>query len=73
MSRKKGAPAYPGKSIIGSTYMTKGTRKELRATAKKTKRSASDIIEHALRVVLPDLTVDTPLVGLPGTFGPKSK
>ena len=78
MSRLAGTPAYPGKSVNGSYYLTAATRKALKRAAKKLKRSESDIIEHGLRVVLGApgfeplvrLDKDTPLVGLEGDFGP---
>jgi hypothetical protein len=69
MSREKGPPAYPGKKIIGSTYLTPDTVDKLMKTAVETGRSKSDVIEHALRKVLPTLTRNSRLVGEPGKFG----
>lgn len=69
MSRKKGPPAYPGKSVIGSTYLTKETKRAIKQKAKETGRTASDIMEHALREVLPTLTATSPRIGLDGVFG----
>jgi hypothetical protein len=70
MSRKKGAPAYPGKKIIGSTYLTEETVAMLKGKEEEIGRSASDFMEHALRKVLPTITANTKLIGLPGKFGP---
>ena len=68
MSRKRGAPAYPGKSIIGSLYLTQETRAALTAKSEETGRTDSDIIEHALRKVLPKLDDESRLVGKRGKF-----
>ncbi len=69
MSRKKGPPAYPGKSLIGSIYLTAETRQNLDAAGEETGRTDSYIVEHALRKVLPRLTRNSRLVGKPGKFG----
>ena len=69
MARLPGLPAYPGKSVNGSTYLTTTTSRDLKRAAKRLGRSESDIVEHALRVVVPTLEKTSPLVGRKGVFG----
>ena len=54
--RRKGTPMYGGKSVQGSHFITKKAKLILRAAAKRTGKSESDIIEYCARSVAPTLT-----------------
>ncbi|MES2341695.1 MAG: hypothetical protein V4597_08455 [Pseudomonadota bacterium] len=46
--RKRGLPMYPGKSVQGSHLLTKAADRKVRAASKRTGKSDSDILEHAV-------------------------
>lgn len=54
--RRKGKPMYPKKSVIGSYYLTTIAAAKMRAAAKRTGKSESDVIEHCLRESADGLT-----------------
>lgn len=57
MARPKGRVAYPGKEVNSvSVSMTKAAKLTLEEAEARTGRSASDVVEHAIRRVGPTLT-----------------
>lgn len=47
--RRKGRPMYPGKSVQGSHILTKEADAKVRRASKRTGKSDSDLLEHAVR------------------------
>ncbi len=66
MARKKGNPAYPNKSKTGSYYITQDAHKKMKAAAKRTGKSDSDVIEHGLQETAETITKSTPRFGPEG-------
>ncbi len=60
MARQKGKPAYPNKSRSGSYFITSTAFLLIRAAAKRTGKSDSDIIEHCIRQSAKSITQQTP-------------
>ncbi len=58
MARRKGKPMYGKKSVAGSYWITRQAAVLMRAAARRTGKSDSDIIEHGLRTVAAGLTRD---------------
>lgn len=54
--RRKGAPMYPGKSVNRSLYLTRLALRTMKAAAKRTGKSDSDVAEYCIRVAADDLT-----------------
>lgn len=59
MARKKGVPWYPKKSKYASYYITKLAYLKLRAAARRTGKSDSDVIEFCLRATADTITKET--------------
>ncbi len=66
MARKKGKPAYPNKSKSGSYFITNAAHKKMKAAAKRTGKSDSDILEHGLHETADKITKETPRFGPEG-------
>ena len=66
MARKKGKPAYPDKSKSGSYFMTAKAHRKMKAAARRTGKSDSDILEHGIHEVADGITKDTPRFGPEG-------
>lgn len=66
MARKKGKPAYPKKSKSGSYFITKDAHRKMKAAAKRTHKSDSDVIEHCLHETADKITPETPRFGPEG-------
>lgn len=66
MARKKGKPAYPNKSKTGSYFMTREAHRKMKAAAKRTGKSDSDVIEHGIRETAEKITPLTPRFGPEG-------
>lgn len=58
VGRKKGLPAFRGKSKIISVYVTRETELMLKSRSKKTGFSVSDLIEYCWFVAGPGATVE---------------
>ncbi len=46
--RKRGLPMYPGKSVQGSHLLTTAADRKVRKASRRTGKSDSDILEHAV-------------------------
>ena len=66
MARKKGRPAYPNKSKQGSYFITRTAHQKMKAAAKRTRKSDSDVIDHCLRETADQITPATPGFGPEG-------
>lgn len=63
MARQKGIPAYADKAVQGSYYISKRAYRKMRAAAKRTGKSDSDILEHGIEETADKITKTTPRFG----------